>query len=330
MTALFALLAVAVLLAIVLIGVGVAQAHVLFGVVIPYAAILIFLVGVIYRVYLWAKAPVPFRIPTTAGQHTSLSWIKPQRLEAPATGWQAIGRMVVEVLLFRSLFRNTKAGLNKNKRVYHVSEKFLWAGALLFHYSFLLIFVRHLRFFMEPVPSIIVGLESWDGFFQLAVPTLLISDVLIIAALGFLLLRRLFDGKMRYLSLASDYFALFLLLGVAGTGIYMRYFDRVDLYQVKELSLGLVTFNPSVALTAGLPFYVHLFFVAVLFAYFPFSKLMHLGGVFLSPTRNMANNNRAKRHVNPWNAPVEVHTYEEWEDEFRDVLKAADYPLERE
>jgi nitrate reductase gamma subunit len=330
MTALFALLAVAVLLAVVLVGVGVLNLYTLFGVVIPYAAILIFLVGFIYRVFLWAKAPVPFRIPTTAGQHRSLPWIKQQKLESPATGWQAVGRMIVEVLLFRSLFRNTRAGLNKNKRVFHVSDKFLWAGALLFHYSFLLIFLRHLRFFMEPVPGFILWLEEVDGFFQMAVPTLLISDALIVIALGYLLLRRLFESKIRYISLMSDYFALFLLLGVALTGIYMRYFDRVDLFQVKELSLGLVTFSPSVALTAGLPFYVHLFFVAALFIYFPYSKLMHLGGVFLSPTRNLANNNRAKRHINPWNPPVEVHTYEEWEDEFRDVLKAADYPLERE
>ena len=57
---------------------------------------------------------------------------------------------------------------------------------------------------------------------------------------------------------------------------------------------------------------LHLLFVAALFAYFPFSKLVHLGGVFLSPTRNLANNNRAVRHVNPWNPEVEVHEYDHW------------------
>jgi hypothetical protein len=57
---------------------------------------------------------------------------------------------------------------------------------------------------------------------------------------------------------------------------------------------------------------------------------MHMGGVFLSPTRNLANTNRMKRHINPWNSPVKVHTYEEWEDEFRDKIKAAGLPLERE
>jgi hypothetical protein len=54
-----------------------------------------------------------------------------------------------------------------------------------------------------------------------------------------------------------------------------------------------------------------------------------MGGVFLSPTRNLANNNRMKRHINPWNYPVKVHTYEEWEDEFRDKLEAAGMPVEK-
>ncbi|CAD7782481.1 MAG: hypothetical protein KIIPBIDF_01663 [Candidatus Methanoperedenaceae archaeon GB50] len=77
-------------------------------------------------------------------------------------------------------------------------------------------------------------------------------------------------------------------------------------------------------------FYVHIFLVSVLFAYFPFSKLTHMAGVFLSPTRNLANNNRAVRHINPWNPPVVIHTYEEWEEEFKDKIKAAGIPLDKE
>ena len=73
-----------------------------------------------------------------------------------------------------------------------------------------------------------------------------------------------------------------------------------------------------------------LFFVCVLLAYFPFSKLMHLGGVFLSPTRNMANTTRMVRHINPWNAPVPLHTYEEYEDEFREKMIEAGLPVDKE
>ena len=55
---------------------------------------------------------------------------------------------------------------------------------------------------------------------------------------------------------------------------------------------------------------------------------MHMGGVFLSPTRNLANNSRSRRHINPWNAPVKTHTYAEWEEEFRDKMLAAGIPVE--
>ena len=47
----------------------------------------------------------------------------------------------------------------------------------------------------------------------------------------------------------------------------------------------------------------------------------------MSPTRNMVNNNRFKRHINPWNYPVEVHTYEQYEDEFREKMVGAGLPV---
>ena len=60
------------------------------------------------------------------------------------------------------------------------------------------------------------------------------------------------------------------------------------------------------------------------------AKLMHMGGIFMSPTRNMANDNRRRRHVNPWDYPVKVHTYEEYEEEFKEKMKEARLPVERE
>lgn len=94
--------------------------------------------------------------------------------------------------------------------------------------------------------------------------------------------------------------------------------------------MGLMTFSPVIPDNVSVVFYLHFFFVSVLLMYFPFSKLMHMPGVFLSPTRNLANTNRIKRHVNPWDYPVKVHTYEEWEEEFKEKLKKSGYTLERE
>jgi nitrate reductase gamma subunit len=330
MRAWIALLALAVIFGLVYVGVGLAGQQVLFGIFIPYAAIVVLLVGLIYRVVKWAGAPVPFRIPTVCGQQKSLPWIKHSRFESPASGLQAVGRMALEILLFRSLFRNTRVSLTPTQRVIHQSDKLLWLGALAFHWCLLIILLRHLRYFLEPTPALVRYLEHLDGFFQLTAPTFLLSSALFAAALLFLLARRLLDPQVRYISLPADYFALFLLLGVAASGIFMRYITKTDLLAIKQLSMGLVTLRPVVPEGVGLPFYFHLFLVCVLFAYFPFSKLMHMGGVFLSPTRNLANDNRMRRHVNPWNPEVEVHTYQQWEEEFRDKLKAANFALDGE
>jgi nitrate reductase gamma subunit len=301
----------------------------LLGVIVPYAAVATFLVGVSYRVVRWSLSPVPFRIPTTCGQQKSLPWIKAGWLESPSRTAGVVARMALEILFFRSLFRNTKAELRQGPWLTYGESKFLWLGALAFHWSFLIIFARHLRFFMEPVPRPVLALEKLDSFFQVGAPILYLTDVIIVAALLYLLQRRLADPQVRYISLLADYFALFLLLGLAVSGIWMRYFTRVDIVAIKQLAVGLVTFSPVVPKEVGPLFFVHLFLLSALAAYFPFSKLMHMGGVFLSPTRNLANNNRMKRHVNPWDYPVKVHTYEEWEAEFRDKIVAAGLPLDK-
>jgi len=301
----------------------------LLTVFIPYAAFAVFVAGFVYRVVRWGRSPVPFRIPSTCGQEKSLPWIKTNPLDNPSDLWGVIGRMALEVLLFRSLFRNTKAEIRQQRPVYD-SAKWLWFFGLLFHWSLLIIVLRHLRFFVEPVAGCINTLSAVDGFFEIGIPTLYLSDAAILAGLSFLLLRRVVSPRLRYLSLFSDYFALLLILGVVGTGLLMRHFFPADLLQVKNLALGWVTFSPAEPDGVGTLFYMHLCFVFTLMVFIPMSKLMHMAGVFLSPTRNLANDNRMNRHVNPWNAPVKVHTYEEYEDEFREKMKLAGLPVDKE
>lgn len=330
-TSLFAsLIAVIALVLVALFGVGALSLDTLFGVVIPYVAIAVFALGIIYRIVSWAKVPVPFRIPTTCGQGKSLPWIKADNLESPYNTWGVIGRMALEVLLFRSLFRNTKAELREGPVLTYGSAKWLWLGGIAFHYAFLTILVRHIRFFVEPIPYPVELLSSVDGFFQLLVPTIFLTDIALVAAATFLFLRRAFTPQLRYISLAADFFPLLLILGIAISGVLMRNVWKVDLLMVKQLAMGLFTLHPTVPAGIGSIFYVHLFLVSVLLMYFPFSKLMHAGGVFMSPTRNMANVNRMERYVNVWNYPVKVHSYAEYEDDFREKMKEAGIPVDKE
>jgi nitrate reductase gamma subunit len=329
MSILYSLVLVILFCAVGYFGGSVPGLRMFFGVIVPYGAIAIFLAGLAYRVLRWAYSPVPFRIPTTCGQQKSLPWIKSSRIDNPSTAIGTVTRMFFEIFLFRSLFRNTKSELREGPRLVFGEEKFLWLGAMAFHWSFLVIFLRHLRFFLDPVPGCVLFLQNLDGFFKIGTPEIYATNAILVAGLGYLLLRRIADARIRYFSLLADYFALFLLLGLAVSGILLRYWFRTDISEVKQLALGLVTFAPVVPDGIGALFFAHLFLLSVLIAYFPFSKLMHMGGVFLSPTRNLANNNRIKRHLNPWNYPVKVHTYEEWEEEFRDKIIACGLPLEK-
>ena len=300
------------------------------AIVVPYCALAIFLLGLSWRVIRWAASPVPFRIPTVCGQQKSLPWIKSSWLESPSSTPGVIARMGLEVLLFRSLFRNTRARLQDGPRLIQGEAKWLWLGAIAFHWSLLVVLLRHLRLVVEPVPKLALFLERIDGFFQVGAPVLYATDIVLLAALLYLLQRRLREPQLLYISLFTDYLALFLLLGAAVTGVWMRYFARVDAVAVKQLALSLAIFSPTVPRNLSAWFFAHLALVSTLAAYLPFSKLVHMGGIFLSPTRNLANNNRAKRHVNPWNYPVKVHTYQEWEEEFHDKIVAAGLPLDKE
>jgi nitrate reductase gamma subunit len=330
MNILYSLFGIIGVISFVTIGIEVLRWHSLFGMIIPYAALIAFIAGFIYRVLKWACSPVPFHIPTVCGQGKSLPWIKANNIDSPSNGAGVIARMALEVFLFRSLFWNERVELKRAHKLLYRRNLYLWLGGLAFHWSLFIILFRHLRFFLEPVPSVVLFVRFLDGIFQSILPVLYNSDIIILAALIYLFLRRVTDPQIRYLSLPSDYVAILLLLSVVFSGILMRLFYRVDLVKVKEWAMGMLSFHPALPEGVGLLFYFHLFFAALLIAYFPFSKLMHMAGILLSPTINLRNDSRMRRHVNPWDYPVKVHTYEQWEGEFREAMKEVGLPVEKE
>jgi nitrate reductase gamma subunit len=298
-----------------------------------YAAAAVFMCGVAWKVWGWARTPEPFHIPTTTGQQRSLAGITPSRVESPSTALGVFGRLALEALLFRSLFRNTAfarpaAGADACPSPVFLERKALWLGALALHWSLLVIVVRHARLFIEPVPGFVAALSAFDGFFEVGVPRWYATDVAVSVALVYLLARRLRDPLLRYLTLPADYLALAALMTVAGTGIMLRYVGRVDLVAVRTYALSLAAFAPAPPPVLNAWLVVHVLAASFLLAMLPFTKMMHAAGVWLSPARNQANDSRRRRHVNPWNAPVSVHGYKAWQAEFRDKLLAAGLPLD--
>jgi nitrate reductase gamma subunit len=297
---------------------------IIFGVIIPYIAFAIFVVGVVYKFIYWAKSAVPLKIPTTSGQQKSLKFIKRtiyDRFDSPYTKWETAVRMILEIFAFRSLLKNTRYYLD---RLSQRDARWLWLFAILFHYCLLLVLIRHTKFFLEPVPSFVEMISELEAFKGVFIPSVYVSGVTIIAALFLLWFRRIFLSRERCISLPSDHFALLLLLAIVISGNVMRYFIKVDISAVKGLLLSLMALNIPQAVEFANSiepmFYIHFALGSFLLAYFPFSKLMHAGGIFFSPTRNMPNNNRAERHVNPWNPPYKGITWQEYYEAYKDQL----------
>jgi len=186
--------AVIALVLIALIGAQIPGMQYLFGVIIPYLAFIVFIGGFVYKVMHWGKSPVPYRIPTTSGQGKSIheGEVSTQdKLDCPYNAGEVVGRMILEIFFFRSLFRNTKAEIHPGPKLTHESSKWLWLFSIAFHYSFLVTIIRHLRLFTNPVPFFVGMTEYFDGIFQVGVPVMYQSNVLFVGALLLLLLRSL-------------------------------------------------------------------------------------------------------------------------------------------
>jgi nitrate reductase gamma subunit len=125
------------------------------------------------------------------------------------------------------------------------------------------------------------------------------------AGLAGLWARRFLVERIRYISTFSDHLMLALLLGIAASGLMMKFVAHTDIVAVKVFFLGLMRFDIQ-PLPGDGPLYVHLSLVALLMLVFPFSKLLHAPGVFFSPSRNQADNPREKRHLSAWAAKLEA------------------------
>jgi len=230
-----------------------------------YAATAILVVGVGYKCWVYARTPQPLKIP-----------IPP----APTTRGGVALRMLLEVTLFRSLFR---------------SNKWIWLFGWLFHVALLAVLLRHLRYFTEPV-------WTWVALIQ---PFGLYAGFAMLAGLGGLWARRFLVDRVRYISSPSDHLMLALLAAIAASGLTMKYLAHTDIVALKAFFLGLMAFDWQ-PLPADPALLVHLALVAALMIVFPVSKLLHAPGVFFSPSLNQVDDAREQRHAAGWSTQI-VH-----------------------
>lgn len=229
-----------------------------------YAAATLMIGGLAYKIAQYARTPAPLKIPTTP---------------APTTGAGVALRVAREVAFFESLFK---------------ANKWIWLFAALFHAALLLVLLRHLRYFLEPVPAWVVWIQPFG----------LYAGFGMLAGLAGLWARRFLVERIRYISTYSDHLMLALLAAIAVTGLAMKYLSHTDIVAVKAFMLGLMAFDPQ-PLPADPSLLLHLALVAALMAVFPLSKLLHAPGLFFSPSRNQADTPRESRHLAPWAAELE-------------------------
>ena len=237
-------------------------------------ATLFMLGGLARKARQYRATPAPLKIPVTP---------------APKSTGGVVLRLAKEVVLFSSLFR---------------SNKWTWLFGWLFHVSLVVAFIRHLRYIIDPEGPLgfmmpVIGLWIVQTAGQYAAFGMLIG-------LGGLLARRFLVARVRYISAPSDYLMLILIMLIAFSGFMMSFVPgfAVDIVAVKVFMLGILNFNLQ-ELPEGMPLVVHLILVAVLGFVLPISKLLHIPGVFYSPTRNQVDNPREKRHIADWAKPLD-------------------------
>lgn len=230
-----------------------------------YLATLVLAGGLAYRIRLYLQTPAPLKIPTTP---------------APTTATGVGLRLAREVVLFESLFK---------------ANKWIWVFGWIFHAALLLVLLRHLRYFTQPV---------W-GWVALVQPFGIYAGFAMVAGLLGLWARRFLVPRVRYISAPSDHLMLALIVAIGFSGLGMKFVAHTDIVALKAFFLGLMRFelNP---LPQDPLLLIHIGLVAVLMIIFPFSKLLHGVGLFFSPTRNQVDNPRERRHLAPWAAKLET------------------------
>jgi len=298
-------------------------------VAVAVLVVLAFATTFVWKVLRWMRAPVAFRIPLTVGQQKSIASVSHSRGGNPHSAGEVLLRVLLDIVLFRPLFRATPTAPGTARGLSHGMGRWLWFMAVTFHASLLIIVLRHLRLFLSPVPALVAVLERFDVATEMVLPKVHLTSVVFPLALLLLLGRRLLLMRVRYISLAADYFPLLLMLAIASTGLVMRHVARTDVISVKQAIMGLSTWAPASTSRPDIWLVIHVFLVGVLLVYFPLSKLMHMPGVLLSPTLTMANSNRERRHINPRNPDVVTMHYADYEDVFRDRMIEAGLPVEK-
>jgi nitrate reductase gamma subunit len=105
--------------------------------------------------------------------------------------------------------------------------------------------------------------------------------IVLLAGLIALFYRRTSNPDVKRLSNPADYFDVIFLMAIVITGMHMRFASEFDLAAVRSYLGSVITFSPM-PIPEDWLFISHYLLVLTLMIYFPFSKLIHSVGFFVS------------------------------------------------
>jgi nitrate reductase gamma subunit len=146
-------------------------------------------------------------------------------------------------------------------------------ASLCLHWGILILFIGHLAGFIGGA----YNLPSWVDFFRW---TGLGGGIIFCFGVVWALVRRIIIPQVKAMSTPDDYIVLVFLILIGGFGLYQSSVEMVFgiSYSAGPWIAGIFQLQPDVAMIAGAPLVnkLHIIFALLFFAYFPFTKLVHV------------------------------------------------------
>lgn len=153
------------------------------------------------------------------------------------------------------------------------ADKWTWVFSWLFHFGLLIILLKHLFLVTDAQWAWLIWLQEVGSY----------AATITLVGLTGLCLRRCLVDRLRYISAPSDYLMLAMLVLLSASGLLMKLYWPTDIVAVKQFLSGLMVLRVH-PLPGDAIFLFHVSMVVLLLLIFPFSKLLHVPGLFINPT----------------------------------------------
>ena len=156
--------------------------------------------------------------------------------------WRACLALLPEIFFMRRLYKANPA---------------VWLGEWVFHASFILVLIRHLKYFLTPVPAFVWRMQGVGGIASYAMPLSLLYIIILKAIVN--------RGKYLF---AYNYFLLTAFILVSSIGVMMRTFFYPDPLAVKQFITGALGLKAAAA-PESLPFIIHFSLFLIILPFLP-------------------------------------------------------------